>query len=111
MSNNFILFRANGLAEIFAKYKNATQIYWTQEEPENMGGWSFMEPRLRQIKPENMTLRYIGRVPSASPATGSYVIHELEQKEIVEQTLIGDSDEISAASEPEVSEKIAPAGA
>ena len=38
-------------------------------------------------------------------------IHELEQKQIVNDALIVDTDEISAASEPEVSEKLAPAGA
>jgi 2-oxoglutarate dehydrogenase E1 component len=107
----FYPFPAKRLKEIFASYPNATQIFWTQEEPQNMGGWSFVEPRLSAIKPENVTLQYIGRTPSASPATGSYAIHELEQKEIVERSLIEDSDQISAASEPEVSEKIAPAGA
>jgi 2-oxoglutarate decarboxylase len=107
----FYPFPAERLKEIFASYPNATQIFWTQEEPQNMGGWFFVEPRIRSIKPENVTLRYVGRTPSASPATGSYAIHELEQKEIVERSLIEDSDEISAASEPEVSEKIAPAGA
>ncbi len=107
----FYPFPAERLMEIFTAYPNATQLFWTQEEPQNMGGWAFVEPRLREIKPENMLLSYVGRTASASPATGSYAIHELEQKQIVEQALIADSDEISAASEPEVSEKIAPAGA
>ena len=107
----FYPFPATTLKEIFASYPNASQIFWTQEEPKNMGGWTFAEPRLRSIMPEGVSLRYVGRAPSASPATGSYAIHELEQKQIVDQSLIGDSDEISAASEPEVSEKIAPAGA
>ena len=99
------------LKEVFAKYKNATQIVWAQEEPKNMGGWSFVEPRLREIKPENMSLSYVGRTASASPATGSYAIHNLEQEKIVSDSLIKDSEEISPASEPEVAEKIAPAGA
>ncbi len=107
----FYPFPAEALKEVFANYPNASQIFWTQEEPQNMGGWFFVEPRLREIKPETTSLRYVGRTPSASPATGSYAIHELEQKEIVERSLIEDSDEISAASEPEVSERIAPAGA
>jgi 2-oxoglutarate dehydrogenase E1 component len=107
----FYPFPASRLKEIFASYPNATQVFWTQEEPQNMGGWTFVEQRLRAILPENVSLRYVGRTASASPATGSYAIHELEQKQIVEQSLISDSDEISPASEPEVSEKIAPAGA
>jgi 2-oxoglutarate dehydrogenase E1 component len=76
-----------------------------------MGGWTFVEHRIRDIKPENMKLRYVGRTPSASPATGSYSIHELEQKQIVENSLKTSTGEISPASEPEVSEKIAPASA
>ena len=107
----FYPFPAKRLQEIFAAYPNTTQIFWTQEEPQNMGGWGFVESRLREILPENVELRYVGRTASASPATGSYAIHELEQKQIVEQSLIGNSDEISPASEPEVSERIAPAGA
>ncbi len=107
----FYPFPAQRLKEVFASYPNATQLFWTQEEPQNMGGWTFMEDRLKELKPDNLSLRYIGREPSASPATGSYAIHELEQKQIVDRSLIADTDEISAASEPEVSEKLAPAGA
>ena len=76
-----------------------------------MGGWSFIEARMREVMPKGATLRYVGRTASASPATGSYAIHELEQKKVVDDALITDSDEISPASEPEVSEKLAPAGA
>ena len=70
-----------------------------------------MEQRLPEIMPEGVAFRFVGRAASASPATGSYKIHELEQKKIVDEALIGDTDEISPASEPEVSERIAPAGA
>ncbi|MEQ1762927.1 MAG: multifunctional oxoglutarate decarboxylase/oxoglutarate dehydrogenase thiamine pyrophosphate-binding subunit/dihydrolipoyllysine-residue succinyltransferase subunit [Pyrinomonadaceae bacterium] len=100
----FYPFPKTALEAIIERYPNATQLFWTQEEPQNMGGWFFVEPRLREI-------RFVGRASSASPATGSYAIHELEQKKLVNESLIADSDEISPASEPEVSEKIAPAGA
>ena len=107
----FYPFPAKALAGIFKAYPKATELYWTQEEPKNMGGWHFVEPRLREIKPDDIHLRYVGRTASASPATGSYTIHELEQKEIVDHALTKHSDEISAASEAEVSEKLAPASA
>ncbi|MCY7345264.1 MAG: hypothetical protein LH614_03505, partial [Pyrinomonadaceae bacterium] len=106
----FYPFPKERLQEIFASYKNAKQIFWTQEEPKNMGGWTFVESLLTEIKAEK-TLRYVGRDASASPATGSYAIHNLEQEKIVNDSLIEDSDEISAASTAEVAEKLAPAGA
>ncbi|MEO5859463.1 MAG: multifunctional oxoglutarate decarboxylase/oxoglutarate dehydrogenase thiamine pyrophosphate-binding subunit/dihydrolipoyllysine-residue succinyltransferase subunit [Pyrinomonadaceae bacterium] len=107
----FYPFPADALKRIVERYPNATQLFWTQEEPQNMGGWFFVEPRLREIKRDGMSLRFVGRVASAAPATGSYAIHELEQRKLVNESLIADTDEISPASEPEVAEKIAPAGA
>ena len=107
----FYPFPADRLKEIFAAYPNATQVFWTQEEPQNMGGWFFVEPRLREIK-SDLSLRYVGRTASASPATGSYAIHELEQRRLVDDALLKEhADEISSASKPEVAEKLAPAGA
>jgi 2-oxoglutarate dehydrogenase E1 component len=74
-----------------------------------MGGWTFVEPRLQQILPTNATLKYVGRAASASPATGSYAIHNLEQEKLVSEALNVHTDETSPASEPAVSEKVAPA--
>ncbi len=83
----FYPFPAIGLQEIFASYPNTTEIVWTQEEPQNMGGWTFVEPRLRNITPDKASLTYIGRDASASPATGSYAIHNLEQARLVNDSL------------------------
>jgi len=71
----------------------------------------FVHDRVNELLPEGVRLRFVGRAPSASPATGSYAIHDLEQKEIVAGALNAAAEEVSAASEPEVSEKLAPAGA
>jgi len=84
----FYPFPSSKLTEVFASYPNTAEIVWTQEEPQNMGAWAFVEPRLRSIASEKMSLRYVGRASSASPATGSYAIHELEQKKIVSDSLI-----------------------
>ena len=74
-----------------------------------MGGWHFVADRLRAVVPNGVEVSYVGRAASASPATGSYAIHELEQKKLVDEALNVRADEVSPASEPEVSEKVAPA--
>ncbi|HEY0406041.1 MAG TPA: 2-oxoglutarate dehydrogenase E1 component, partial [Pyrinomonadaceae bacterium] len=83
----FYPFPEQRLREIFSGYPNATQLVWTQEEPKNMGGWTFVEPRLLNLLPRCQRPYYVGRAASASPATGSYTIHELEQRRLVEEAL------------------------
>jgi 2-oxoglutarate decarboxylase len=83
----FYPFPGKRLSELFAKYTNAAEIFWTQEEPQNMGGWGFVENRIEAIIPANAALSYVGRSASASPATGSYAIHNLEQDALVRDSL------------------------
>lgn len=64
--------------EITRKYVNAKEYCWAQEEPENMGAWTFLLRVFRDVQ-----LKYIGRPESASPATGSHKQHEKEQASIV----------------------------
>ncbi len=52
-----------------------------------MGGWGFMEPRLREL---GFNFQYVGRDSSASPASGSHRIHKREQQELVEAALRGE---------------------
>lgn len=81
----FYPFPKNRLVEELSRYAKATDVRWVQEEPENMGGWSFLEPRLLRLLEANQTLRYIGRPTSASPATGSHTIHQMEQQRLVKE--------------------------
>ena len=75
------------IRSIFAKYPSATEIAWVQDEPENKGAWTFMDARLRKILPENRVLTYFGRDEAASPATGSYKMHKIEEEELVAHAL------------------------
>ena len=68
------------LNEIIAKYKNAKEYIWAQEEPENMGAWSFL---LRVFK--EVPLKLVSRMESATPATGFSKSHEAQQKAIVDK--------------------------
>lgn len=73
------------LRTALSRYRKA-EVVWVQEESQNMGGWSFMEPRLRAM---GYTVAYVGRDASASPAVGSLKIHQHEQAELVEAALNG----------------------
>jgi 2-oxoglutarate decarboxylase len=75
------------LQEVLAKYPQARELVWAQEEPKNMGGWTFVEPRLQEFTPGGRRPVYVGRVASASPATGSYAIHQAEQARLVSEAL------------------------
>ena len=71
------------LQALVAPYAKAEKIVWCQEESANMGAWPFIEPRLRKVFGRDIL--YAGRDASASTATGSHAIHELEQRELVKQ--------------------------
>jgi len=71
------------LQAVVAAFAKAEKIVWCQEESANMGAWNFIEPRLRKLFARDIA--YAGRDASASTATGSHAIHELEQRELVNQ--------------------------
>ncbi|MBS0657853.1 MAG: 2-oxoglutarate dehydrogenase E1 component [Verrucomicrobia bacterium] len=70
---------------ILAPYRSARKWVWCQEEPKNMGAWSYISPRLAEVMPSPQAIYYVGRKASASPAVGSLARHKIEQKEIVEK--------------------------
>ncbi len=83
----FYPFPLTRLQQLISRYPNAKQLVWVQEEPQNMGGWTFVEPRLERLLPACERPVYIGRSPSASPATGSYAIHQSEQAQLIQEAL------------------------
>lgn len=72
-------FPKNQYDGILKRYKGA-ELYWVQEEPSNMGYWSFISRTL-----PNEDIKLISRKPSASPATGYAKVHKKEQDRIVEE--------------------------
>jgi 2-oxoglutarate dehydrogenase E1 component len=61
------------------------EIVWVQEEPQNMGAWNYVQPRLNDLLGARWPLRYIGRARSSSPAEGSAAWHAINQKALIEQ--------------------------
>jgi 2-oxoglutarate dehydrogenase E1 component len=83
-------FPVEGAARILSRYPSNAQVIWAQEEPANMGPWRFLREQLEPLLlPAGRAIRYAGRTPSASTATGSAKRHQQEQAEIVRAALVG----------------------
>ena len=83
-------FPVRSLAAALAPYSEA-EVVWCQEEPENMGAWSFVDRRiegvLTQLGGAAHRPSYVGRVAAASPATGLAKVHAAQQEALVRQAL------------------------
>jgi len=83
-------FPSEELKNELKKYKNA-EVVWCQEEPKNMGAWKFVEELIEEvlvdIKHKTLRPKYVGRIASASPATGYGSYHAKEQKALIEDAL------------------------
>ena len=69
------------LREALKPFPKTASLIWCQEESQNMGAWSFMEPRLWALF--GRKIAYAGRNASASPAVGSLAIHKREQAQLI----------------------------
>src|SRR5213594_1191758 len=69
------------LKSMMKGFPKTTPLVWCQEEPQNMGAWTFIEPRLRKLF--GREIAYTGRDASASPAVGSLALHKREQAALV----------------------------
>ncbi len=81
----FYPFPETQLKKIFQKYRQAKKWFWVQEEPQNMGGWQFVQPRINAAS--GKSFKYIGRKTSSSPSTGFPGLAKLEQQAIIAQAL------------------------
>jgi 2-oxoglutarate dehydrogenase E1 component len=86
----FYPFPAISLVKELERFPNAEMI-WCQEEPKNQGAWTFIEPNIEwvlgRIKAKHSRPRYVGRAPSASPATGLASQHKAQQQALVDEAL------------------------
>jgi len=67
------------IQKILDRYKNIDKYIWAQEEPKNMGAWSFMSERLNLVK-----LQVCSRPYSSVPAPGSSARDKSRQKAVIE---------------------------
>ena len=75
------------LDEVVARYPDARNIVWLQEEPSNMAGWAFAQDRLWERFADTHQVTRVSRFESGSPATGSHAIHVQEQEAILDLAL------------------------
>jgi 2-oxoglutarate dehydrogenase E1 component len=75
------------VGDVVDRYPNVDEVVWAQEEPKNMGAWTYVQPRLRASIGTLPVLKYIGRPERASPAEGYKDWHDQEQKRIVDAVL------------------------
>ncbi|MCA9858893.1 MAG: 2-oxoglutarate dehydrogenase E1 component [Thermomicrobiales bacterium] len=75
-------FPKRALGKTLALYPNLKEVVWLQEEPQNMGAWTYIHAKLREIA-SGLPVSYIGRPERASPAEGAADLHAVEQKRIV----------------------------
>jgi len=78
-----------------ARYPNAREVVWCQEEPQNQGAWYQIRHRLATLVGKRELL-YAGRGPAAAPATGISKIHETEQRGLIEAALSATNKEEGA---------------
>jgi 2-oxoglutarate dehydrogenase E1 component len=77
------------VAHVVRRYAKAERVTWVQEEPANMGPWTFVRERIQDALLSGEKLAYAGRTPSSSPATGSMRIHRKEQAGLIDAAFAG----------------------
>jgi 2-oxoglutarate dehydrogenase E1 component len=75
------------VGDVVDLYPNVEEVVWAQEEPKNMGAWTYVQPRLRASIGTVTTLKYVGRPERSSPAEGYKSSHDVEQERIVNDAL------------------------
>ncbi|HET7658036.1 MAG TPA: 2-oxoglutarate dehydrogenase E1 component [Bacillales bacterium] len=75
------------IENVISRFKNLKEIVWVQEEPQNMGAWTYIDPLLRETAPKKSEVHFIGRPRRSSPATGEPGVHKKEQERILTAAL------------------------
>jgi 2-oxoglutarate dehydrogenase E1 component len=82
-AEQFYPVNAEQLRGIWESLGKPAKVVWCQEEPRNMGAWTFMAPVIEEVL--GIRPAYAGRDAAASPAVGSVAIHKIEQADLIEQ--------------------------
>ena len=83
----FYPFPNKDVNDVLSEYSHVEDVVWCQEEPKNMGAWTFVSNRIMEQLQDKQKLSYVGRQASASPAAGQMKIHKAEQERLVNKAL------------------------
>jgi 2-oxoglutarate dehydrogenase E1 component len=86
-------FPIDDYARTIARYRNATEVVWCQEEPQNQGAWYQIRHRLQEPLSDDHQLFYAGRPGAAAPASGFHALHVRQQQALVSAALSADTRE------------------
>jgi 2-oxoglutarate dehydrogenase E1 component len=89
-------FPSDEYAAVLSRYRNAIEVVWCQEEPQNQGAWYQVRHRLQEPLTLKQELLYAGRPPAAAPATGIPQLHTNQQRGLVAAALTATTREESA---------------
>ncbi|MCF8565492.1 2-oxoglutarate dehydrogenase E1 component [Alicyclobacillus tolerans] len=80
-------FPKSEIARVLKRYRNLREVVWLQEEPMNMGAWTYVRPCLEEMLSPSVQLRYVGRTEQASPAEGQAGDHNREQARLLRDAI------------------------
>jgi 2-oxoglutarate dehydrogenase E1 component len=87
-------------ARVITRYRNAKEIVWCQEEPQNQGAWYQIRHRLQEPLRKGHELFYAGRPGAAAPASGIHALHVRQQQALVSAALTSSSKERATGISP-----------
>jgi 2-oxoglutarate dehydrogenase E1 component len=85
-------FPEDAMRQFVNEFPNATEVVWCQEEPQNQGAWYQIRHHLQACINDQHELRYAGRPHSASPAVGYYTVHVEEQRRLVREAVLAETE-------------------
>ncbi len=85
------------LAEELARHREATDVIWCQEEPQNQGAWYQIRHHLDACLAKKQSLHYAGRLRSPSPAVGHFNDHVAEQQQLIADALVNEAGNTNIA--------------
>ena len=101
------------IEEVIDSYPNLREILWVQEEPKNMGAWTFVEARLREMVGNcgDIPILYVGKPARPSPAQGSARFHKEEHAQVIQRAFESVSDDADEGREmAQATQEQAPVG-